>query len=162
MNQLSQIGFGTNIQVCAGYAQATGDRLGPVDFVIHNTGNNALTLQLREHDGTTSPSGYKNVVGVSAFTTIVAGGVATLHTTLLGKQVGFFGSGSTTANISPVLRNKADLRGAQIDSDGTTPSTRVRSVRPAGARLRTLQATQSRNHYGSQKSPAARRGFFLP
>ena len=115
MNQLSQIGFGTNIQVCAGYAQATGDRLGPVDFVIHNTGNNALTLQLREHDGTTSPSGYKNVVGVSAFTTIVAGGVATLHTTLLGKQVGFFGSGSTTANISPVLRNKADLRGAQID-----------------------------------------------
>ena len=115
MNQVSQIGFGTNIQVCAAYALAAGDRLGPITFVVHNTGANTLTLQLREHDGTTSPSGYKNVVGVSAFTTIVAGGQANINTVLLNKQVGFFGSGNTTANISTVLRNKADLRGAQID-----------------------------------------------
>ena len=114
-NQISQIGFGSNIQVCAAYAQAANDRLGPVDFVIHNTGANSLTLQIREHDGTTSPSGYKNVVGVSAFTTVVAGGVVNIHTTLVSKQVGFFGSGNTTANITPVLRNKADLRGASID-----------------------------------------------
>jgi hypothetical protein len=34
---------------------------------------------------------------------------------LVSQKVGFFGSGNTTANITAVIRNKADLRGAQID-----------------------------------------------
>ena len=103
--------------VCAAYAQAANERLGPVNFVIHNTGTETLTLFLKEKDGTTSPSGYKNVVGV-AVTSVVAGGQKTISTTVLSKQLGFFGSGTsagTDANISVVLRNPADLRGGQID-----------------------------------------------
>lgn len=116
-NQLSKVGFGMDARVCAAYAQAANDRLGPVNFVIHNTGTELLTVWLKERDGTTSPSGYKNVATVAA-TTVVAGGQATIATTLLSKQVGFFGSGEsagTHANITVDLRNPADLRGAQID-----------------------------------------------
>ena len=112
MNQNSAIGFGTDATVLAGYAVAANDRLGPIDFVVENTGENTLTLFLREYDGTTSPSGWAQI---GAGHTVVAKGVKTISTVLLSKTVGFFGSGATSANISSVLRNKANLRGAQVD-----------------------------------------------
>jgi hypothetical protein len=127
MNQLSSIGFGTDATVLHGYAQTANERLGAVDFQIENTGNIPLVFQLRQYDGTTSPSGYANV---GASVTVAARGAKTVGYNLLNKRVGFFGSGvpatvtvsgvsqyvtSTTANITAVLRNKGDLRGAQID-----------------------------------------------
>ena len=127
MNQLSSIGFGNDATTLRGYAQTANERLGVVDFQVENTGDIPLVLQLRNFDGTTSPSGYANV---GAQTTVNARGRKTLSYTLLGKRVGFFGSGvaasvtvegvtkyvtSTTANITAVIANKGDLRGAQID-----------------------------------------------
>lgn len=112
MNQLSSIGFGTDATVFAGYAQAAGDRLGNIDFVFENTGPNAAYIKLMQYDGVTSPSGFA-LVGSAL--TVAPGGTATRSYVLLNKRVAFFGSGSTTVNISTVIRNKADLRGAQID-----------------------------------------------
>jgi hypothetical protein len=112
MNQLSSIGFGTDANVFAGYAQSANDRLGNIDFVFENTGANQAYIKLGQYDGTTSPSGYATV-GIPF--TVAAGGVVTKSFVLLSKRVAFFGSGSTTVNISAVIRNKADLRGAQID-----------------------------------------------
>jgi hypothetical protein len=110
MNQLSKIGFGSDPTVYAGYAQAAGDRLGNFDLVIENTGSNTLTLQMKEY---VASSNTWNNVGSS--TTIVAGGTSTLSFCLFSKILGFFGTGNTTANISTVIRNKSNLRGAQID-----------------------------------------------
>ena len=112
MNQLSSIGFGTDANVYAGYAQSTGDRLGNIDFVFENVGANQAYIKLMQYDGTTSPSGFA-VVGTPF--TVAPGGTATRSFVFLNKRVGFFGSGNTTVNISTVIRNKADLRGAQID-----------------------------------------------
>ena len=112
MNQLSSIGFGPDATVFAGYAQSANDRLGNIDFVFENTGANQAYIKLAQYDGTTSPSGYAQIG--DAFT-VAAGGVITKSYVLLSKRVAFFGSGNTTVNISTVIRNKADLRGAQID-----------------------------------------------
>ena len=112
MNQLSAIGFGTDATVFAGYAQSANMRLGNIDFVFENTGPNQAYIKLMQYDGTTSPSGFA-VVGVPF--TVAPGGTVTKSYVLVSKKVGFFGSGSTTVNISSVVRNKADLRGAQID-----------------------------------------------
>lgn len=127
MNQLSSISFGDDATVLRGYAQAANERLGYVNFLIENTGNIPLVFQLRQYDGTTSPSGYANVGGQ---TTVAARGSKTVAYNLLAKRVGFFGSGSpanvtvngvttyvtsTTANISVVYQNKGDLSGRQID-----------------------------------------------
>ncbi len=112
MNQASSVGFGTDATVFAGYAQSTNDKLGHIDFVFENTGANEAYIKLQQYDGSSSPSGYA-LVGV-AFT-VAPGGSTTKSYVLLNKRVGFFGSGSTTVNISAVIRNKADLRGAQID-----------------------------------------------
>lgn len=143
MNQISAIGFGTDINVLAGYAQRTNDRLGVFDLVVQNTGRPplgvgnqpasgtsgpVLRFQLKEWDGTTSPSGWKNV---GSYTEIVAGGTATIHCNMASKRLGFFGSGydgssgvtgaaantpkPVSANVSVVMNNKSDLRGAQID-----------------------------------------------
>lgn len=127
MNQLSAIGFGNDATTLRGYAQAANERLGAIDFQVENTGNIALAFQLREYDGTTSPSGYANV---GAQYSVAARGKRTISYNLLSKRVGFFGSGvaatvtvngvsqyitSTTANITAVIHNKGDLRGAQID-----------------------------------------------
>jgi hypothetical protein len=46
---------------------------------------------------------------------VVPGGVITKSYVLLSKRVAFFGSGNTSVNVSAVIRNKADLRNAQID-----------------------------------------------
>lgn len=143
MNQISAIGFGTDINVLAGYANRTNDRLGVFDLLVKNistavlgAGNQpvsgasgpVLRLQLKEWDGTTSPSGWKNV---GSYVDVVAGGTTTIHCNMASKKLGFFGSGyagssgatgasansptGVTANISVVIDNKADLRGAQID-----------------------------------------------
>jgi hypothetical protein len=127
MNQLSSISFGNDATVIRGYAQAANERLGAVDFQIENTGNIPLVFQLRQYDGTTSPSGYANV---GAQVTVNARGKRTVGYNLLAKRVGFFGSGvpatvtvngvssyvsSTLANITAVIVNKADLTGRQID-----------------------------------------------
>jgi hypothetical protein len=65
-------------------------------------------------------SGFTNV---GAAVTIVPRGAKTLSYNILSKKFGFFGSGqdasgnakSVTANVTVVLRNPADLRGAQVD-----------------------------------------------
>lgn len=134
MNQLSSLGFGTDATVLVGYAQAANERLGNVDFIIENTGDIDLFFQLRQYDGVTSPSGYANV---GAGVTVKSRGAKTVSYNLISKRVGFFGSGVaasitiasnatgitgqtvfrswTLADITAVIRNKGDLRGAQID-----------------------------------------------
>lgn len=112
MNQLSCVSFGSDASVFSGYAQAAGDRLGSVDFVFENTGRKNAYIILKE-------IGASSATAVGSAFTVVAGGRYTPPTyNLLSKRVGFFGSGvggSTTVNISVVLTNKADLRGAMID-----------------------------------------------
>jgi len=123
INQLSAIGFGPDAQTMSGYAQAANERLGNFDLVIENTGANTLRFQLRTFDGTTSPSGY---AAVGSAVVVVPGGTKTVSYSLVNKRAGLFGSGntatdlsgsatSTKANVSVVIRNKADLRGGQID-----------------------------------------------
>lgn len=130
MNQMTY-GFGPDIKVHAGYAQSANDRLGNIDFIVENTGATTVVVQLREYDADSSPSGW---AAVGTPFVVVPGGVQTKSFNLLSKRVAFFGSGSTTisttltslagytgakANITAVLRNKADLRGAQIDMVAT-------------------------------------------
>lgn len=127
MNQLSSVFWGDDATTLRGYAQAANERLGAIDFLVENTGDIALVFQLRQFDGSTSPSGYANV---GAQTTVNPRGRKSITYTLLGKRVGFFGSGvaasvtvggvtkyvtATSANITAVIHNKGDLRGAQID-----------------------------------------------
>lgn len=123
MNQISSIGFGPNAELLSAYAHTVNRRLGNIDFVFENTGDNTLWIQVRQFDGVASPSGYANV---GAALLIVPGGTVTASYNLLGKEIGFFGSGNTSidgtgtatsakANISTIIRNKSDLRGAQID-----------------------------------------------
>ena len=120
MNQLSSVGFGPDATVFAGYAQSAGDRLGNLDFVFENTGPNTAYIRLMQYDGATAPSGFAAIdttyttTGFLGFA-VVPGGTLTKSYVLVSKRVGFFGSGNTTVNISAVIRNKADLRNAQID-----------------------------------------------
>jgi hypothetical protein len=127
MNQVSTVSFSTDATVLSGYAQAANERLGNVDFMFENTGNIAAFVQVRQFDGT-APSGYSNVGGG---VTIQPRGTLTRSYSLLTKRVGFFGSGvaatvtlpdgtsrfvsATSVNISANIRNKGDIRGAQID-----------------------------------------------
>ncbi len=125
MNQVSSVAFGTNAYQFQGYAESANDRLGAIDFVFENTGPNTAYIRLAQYDGVTSPSGYATIdtsyTASPPFTAgflgfgVVPGGTVTRHYTLISKRVAFFGSGSTIVNISAVLRNKSDLRGAQID-----------------------------------------------
>jgi hypothetical protein len=130
LNQASLVPFGTDATRLAGYAMAANERLGAVDFVFENTGNVAAYIVVKQYvSATTTPSGYADVTPlntVGAAFTVAAKGVLTKSYNLISKQIGFFGSGiaavvngltvkTTTVNISSVLRNKSDLRGAQID-----------------------------------------------
>lgn len=112
MNQISSVGFGPDATVLAGYAQSANERLGNIDFVYENTGTNSAYIKVGQFDGVTSPSGYKDVGNA---VTVVPGGTLTRSFTFISKRIGFFGSGNTKVNISAVIRNKGDLRGAQID-----------------------------------------------
>lgn len=107
-----------------GYAESANDRLGAIDFVFENTGPNTAYIRLAQYDGVTSPSGFATIdttYTAAPFTAnfrgfvVAPGGSTTRHYTLISKRVAFFGSGNTNVNISAVLRNKSDLRGAQID-----------------------------------------------
>ena len=109
MNQVSKIPFGSDASVMAGYAFRANDRLGRFDLVIENTGDNALSMQIRE---AVTPSGFANL---GSFFTVAPGGTVTKSYTLLSEKIAFFGSGNTVANVSTVLRNKGNLRGAEID-----------------------------------------------
>jgi hypothetical protein len=120
MNQVSSIGFGVDAAKLAGYAQSINDRLGNFDLVVENTGDNTLYMMVREQKAGATTSGYADV---GSWFTVVPKGVQTKSYCLVSKRVGFFGSGrnssavasATKANVSVVLRNKADLRGAGID-----------------------------------------------
>ena len=145
MNQNSSIAFGTDATRLSGYAQTANERLGALDLVFENTGRVPAYIRVKRFvSAATLPSGYTDVqptvtgvmpggvIGTSVGPEIYvrAGGVVTRSYNLLSQRIGFFGSGvagtvtvggvstyvtSTTVNISAVLRNKADLRGAQID-----------------------------------------------
>ena len=124
MNQVSSVPFGPDASVFQGYAEAANDRLGAVDFVFENTGPNTAFIRLAQYDAATSPSGFATIdttYTAAPFTTdfqgfaVAPGGTVTRHYVLLSKRICFFGSGNTIVNISSVLRNKSDLRGAQID-----------------------------------------------
>ena len=118
MNQVSQISFGPDITLCNGYLQYGNERLGNVDLVIENTSDNILVFQAKV--AALTASGFANV---GSAVTINPRGTKTLSYNILAKKFGFFGSGqdasgnakSVTANVTTVLRNKADLRGAQVD-----------------------------------------------
>ena len=124
MNQLSLIPIGDDANVHAGYAQSANDRLGAVDFVFENVGPNTAYIRVCQYDGQTPPSGYATID--KSFTTspfisgfkgfaVAPGGVVTRSYVLMSKRVAFFGSGNTAVNVTAVIRNKGDLRGAQID-----------------------------------------------
>lgn len=124
MNQASSVPFGTDATVFQAYAQSANERLGAIDFVFENTGPNTAYIRLAQYDGTTSPSGFATIdtsYTASPFTAnflgfaVAPGGTVTRHYNLISKTVAFFGSGSTTVNISAALRNPSDLRGSQID-----------------------------------------------
>jgi hypothetical protein len=124
MNQASSVPFGTDATVFQAYAEAANDRLGAVDFVFENTGANTAYIRAAQYDGQTSPSGFATIdttYTASPFTAnflgfaVAPGGTLTRHYVLISKRIAFFGSGNTVVNISSSLRNKSDLRGAQID-----------------------------------------------
>ena len=123
MNQVSRIGFGGDATVLAGYIVTTNASLGNVDLVIENTGSNTLYLLIKELQTGASPSGYASTISESPIGTtaigtpisVVPSGVITKSYCLLSKRLGFFGSGNTVANISTVIRNPADLRGARLE-----------------------------------------------
>lgn len=111
MNQMSTIGVGSDATVLAGLAMAgANDRLGNFDLIIENTGANTLYLRVKEQ--TLPQSGFTDI---GSPISVVAKGTVTKSYTVLNQRIGFFGSGNTTANITPVIRNKGDLRGAQIE-----------------------------------------------
>lgn len=113
MNQISGLPFGTDATYLAGYATATNDRLGNVDFIIENVGTNTLSMQFRALVGS---GPYTPIAGsLGSFFTVVPSGVVTKSLSSVNQIIGFFGSGNTTANISTNMRNPGDLRGAQID-----------------------------------------------
>lgn len=115
MNQLSSVGFSGNIQVLAGYAQFANSALGNVDITLENTGLNTLTFVAKEYPVSAAKGGVSGYGIVGDFISVVPKGVKTVSYNVVSKRIGFFGSGNTTANISVNFRNKADLRGAQID-----------------------------------------------
>jgi len=113
INQVSSIGFGSDISVMEGYVQAANERLGNFDLIIENRGANTLTILLKECGLSAGGTGPYTPLG--GYYTVVAGGIKSINLSVLSQRIGFFGSGNTTANFSTVIKNAADLRGAQID-----------------------------------------------
>ena len=61
MNQVSQISFGPDITLAAGYLQYGNERLGNVDVIIENTdSSNDLVFQAKVQSAVTN-SGFANV-----------------------------------------------------------------------------------------------------
>ena len=115
MNQLSSIGLGSDISVIAGYLLAANDRLGKFDIVVENNGLTDATIILKEYTGRTGGVAVSGFEPIGSHFVVKAGGTLTRGYTLLSKKVGLFGSGNATVNVSTVIRNKGNLRGAQID-----------------------------------------------
>lgn len=112
MNQVSIIPIGTDANLQAGYAFVANDSLGAFDMAFENVGDNTAYLQLRTYDGVSAPSGYVNL---GAAFSLKPRATHTSHLVVLSSQVGIFGSGNTVVNASVAIRNKGNLRGAQID-----------------------------------------------
>ncbi|MDD5305671.1 MAG: hypothetical protein PHS14_21440 [Elusimicrobia bacterium] len=114
------------------------ERLGNINFIVENTGLNTLWLEFREFVGVANtPVAASGYVNLGAALQIVPGGTASQALSVLSEQIGLFGSGNTTANVSCVFRNPADRRGAQIDivvvgrvGWGTDPAFPVKAYRP--------------------------------
>ena len=104
MNQLSSIGFGTDANVFAGYAQSANERLGNIDFVFENTGPNQAYIKLMQYDGVSSPSGFA-VVGIPF--TVVPGGVAAGEALVAHPGVNKISFTGGTATARHVLRGAA-------------------------------------------------------
>lgn len=119
MNQVSSISFGTDITRANGYLEYANERVGNIDLLIENTSDETLVFQAKVAS-TLTASGFTNV---GSAVTVVPRGTKTVSYNILAKKFGFFGSGqnaagaavSVTANVTTILRNKADLRGAQVD-----------------------------------------------
>lgn len=77
-----------------------------------NDGSGLITAMAK-----TNLSGGESWVNVGSSHTVVPKGTKTASYVLNSKTVGFFGTatGGTTVNITSVIRNRGDLRGAQID-----------------------------------------------
>ena len=106
--------FGTVTTVLNGYAQHGNDRLGALDFQFENVGDKDVDIDIKELNA--AGTAYTTVVGNTGVI-VKGGGVKTLSIVSNSKRLGFFTKtgGNTSVNITPVLRNKADLRGASID-----------------------------------------------
>lgn len=110
MKQVSIIPFGTDASKIAGYAIST-QRLGNFDLLIENVGDTTLTMCVKQFVSG-SPSSYSIIV---PWFSVVPGGTTSKACVVNTQQIGFFGSGGTTANITFSYRNPANLRGAQVD-----------------------------------------------
>jgi hypothetical protein len=119
--QLSNIAFGTDATTLSGYALRLNDRFGAVDLIFENVGANQATLFIREYT-----SGYPNYTypatgsqyfntGFGAAIVIPPGGVKTQHLVQASTQMGLFGSGNTSVNVTIALRNPADRRNPEIE-----------------------------------------------
>lgn len=113
MNQSSLVPFGTSTTDLNGYAQAAGDRLGNFDLIFENIGDNAVNIDVKELNA--AGTSYATVLVNTG--SIVARGTKTVSVKSVSKRLGFFtnAGGNTSVNISTAIRNKGDLRGAQID-----------------------------------------------
>ena len=133
MNQISDLGFGQDINKLAGYGIAADGRCGNLDLVFENTGVNPATVTLKEFLGVGAPgtvSGYSPIL--PAPVVLVPKGTRTVSISVLSRKIGIFGSGNTTVNISTVIRNMGNLRGAQVDL--FVPGRRGWSYEPAARR----------------------------
>ncbi len=110
-NQISLVPFGTDATVVAGYAVST-ERLGNVDLSFNNVGENTLYVKVAQFVSGSPNSSYSTIVPLFS---VVPKGTVTKSLVVFSKQLAFFGSGNTVANITPTFRNPSDLRGAQID-----------------------------------------------
>ena len=113
MNQISCVPFGTGTADLNGYAHASGDRLGCLDLIFENIGDNAVTIDVKELNA----AGTSYATTLASTGSIVARGTKTVSVKTVSKRLGFFtnAGGNTSVNISTAIRNKGDLRGAQID-----------------------------------------------
>jgi hypothetical protein len=153
LQQISTVAVGTDITQQVGYLIQANDRLGAFDLIFENNGPNTASILLKQYVGTNvagNVSGYAQLGGIftvapASLTTAsgavvgVQGGSVTKHLVVVGKQLGIFGSGSTTVNVSVAIRNSSDLRGASFDfvptpghqGWGYDPGTNVNALRPA-------------------------------
>jgi len=152
LQQISTISIGTDITQQTGYLVQGNDRLGTFDLIFENTGPNVASILVKQFVGTLTPGNVSGYAALGSIFTVAAasglsasgatigvqGGSVTKHYTVVGKQLGIFGSGNTTVNVSVAIRNTGDLRGAQFDfvpagrvGYGFDPGYNINAFRPA-------------------------------